>query len=689
MKTRLYLDLETYSALPIKYGVHAYAQHASTEILIVTWAVNDGAVHTEDMTIFGGPSDSLRSLLTDPKVEVFIHNSSFDLTLIFYIWAITVALDRVHDTMVQALAHSLPAALGELGTALGLPTDKAKDKAGKKLIHLFCKPLGKNRKLDRATRETHPAEWEQFKDYAAQDIVAMRECVSWMPTLNNTASEKALWILDQQINDRGVLIDMDLVNAAFTAVEDAKVGLAAQTTDMTNGSVSSMSQTLILRRTIFEQFGIDMPDLQMATVEKMIANPVCPPALAELLDVRLQATSTSTSKYKVLQHATNRDGRLRGVLQFNGASRTGRWAGRVFQPQNLPRPALKNTVIDKGIEALKAGCAHLVVDNVMELCSSAMRGVIVAPAGKKLVIADLSNIEGRVQAWLSQETWKIEAFTDFDTGDGPDLYKWAYAKAFDIDVNTVTPDQRQIGKVMELALAYAGGVGAFVTFANSYGINLEDLAKKILPAVEEGMLLAATEFYEWAEKSGRDQYGLSQDAFVTCEILKRVWRAAHPAISQSWSKLQQAITSAITSPGNAKRCLMLEITYANRWLQIKLPSGRTLCYPDPRIDDKQFSYMGTNQFTRAWLRIQSHGGKFYENIVQAIARDVFASSMPLVEDAGYQIVLHVHDELITEAVEDPELSADGLAGLMSVQPSWALGLPLAAAGFETYRYRKG
>jgi len=683
----LYLDLETYSERPITHGTHAYA--ANAEILLAAWAWDDAPVQVHDFTLSDMPSEFTDPLL-DPDVEVVIHNSHFDRTVIRHVWGIDIPTKRIHDTMVQAMAHSLPGGLGMLCEVLGLPADKAKDKDGKKLINLFCKPLPANRKLRRATSGTHPAEWERFKAYAASDIEAMREVKKRMPMLNFTPAERELWQLDQRINDRGVAIDLKLVDSAIDAIYAARHELADRTRALTDGSVSSTTLNEVFRLHLFEAFGIDLPDLQMATLEKALAANDMNPAMRELLLIRLQASSTSTAKYRVLRNGTSDDGRLRGLLQFCGATRTGRWAGRLFQPQNLPRPTLKQKAIDAGIEALRANCAHLTTDNVMELVSSAIRSCIVAPRGKKLVVADLSNIEGRVQSWLANEEWKLKAFRDFDAKVGPDLYKLAYSKSFGIAPEAVTDDQRQVGKVQELALGYEGGVGAFATFAGAYGINLDMLSQKVLLDAPEGLVAKADDFLVWFKKEKRSRYGLSDDAFVACDVLKRMWRDAHPNIAGYWHKLKDVAARAIANRGNTINELGLRVRSTKSWLVVEMPSGRSLCYPKPRIDeDGALSYMGVDQYTRKWTRIHTHGGKLFENLCQAVARDIMAANMPLIEEAGYKIVLTVHDEIIAEAPDEPQYNAQHLASLLAANPAWAPDIPLAAAGFETYRYRKG
>jgi DNA polymerase len=679
----LYLDLETYSEIPITYGTHVYATGA--EVLLFAYAVDNEPAKVWDVTAEPQPNDLTAGLFCDTFV---MHNSHFDATILRQVLGIDIPTNQIHDTMVQALSHSLPGSLGMLCDILGLPTDKAKDKDGKKLINLFCKPLGKNRILRRATALTHSAEWERFKEYARLDVEAMREIKQKMPAINMLKFEHELWELDQKINNRGVAIDMQLVKGAIKAIDQAQAELKEQTMEMTFNTVDSANQTEALRLHIFESYGIDMPNLQSSTVEKML-NGDLPEDLKELLRIRLQASTTSTSKYKTLLHATSPDGRLRGTLQFNGASRTGRWAGRLFQPQNLPRPTLPQSEIDEGIEAIKAGCAHIITGNVMELTSSAVRSTIVAPKGKKLVVADLSNIEGRVQAWLANEEWKLKAFSEFDEGVGPDLYKLAYSKSFKVPAGQVTKDQRQIGKVMELALAYEGGVGAFSTFATAYGINLDDLAEKILDTAPKVLVQEAKTFLEWSKnKNKTSTHSLSDEAFVACDVLKRAWRIAHPQISGYWLWLKNTVIFALNNRGQIYRDRGLVIRASKGWLIIQMPSGRSLCYPAPQIVDGAITYKGINQYTRQWERIRTHGGKLFENLCQAVARDVMAANMPNIEADGYEIVLTVHDEIIAEAPDDPQWSASGLAGRMSNPPRWARDMPLAAAGFETYRYKK-
>ncbi len=328
------------------------------------------------------------------------------------------------------------------------------------------------------------------------------------------------------------------------------------------------------------------------------------------------------------------------------------------------------------------------MSSVLELCSNAIRGVLVAPPGKKLVVADLSNIEGRVLAWLAGEAWKLQAFRDYDAGSGPDLYKLAYAKAFGVTPEDVDKAQRQIGKVMELMLGFEGGVGAYITGAATYGIDLEAMAESAIGAIPDDTLDQARDFLQWQRDQGRSQHGLSDQAFLVCDAFKRLWREAHPAISSWWPELKHTAIAAVERPGVTLDTRGIKVRRDGAWLRLRLPSGRYLCYPQPRVDDGALSYMGIDQYTRRWQRIKTYGGKLAENVTQAAARDVLAHSMPRIEAAGYAIVLTVHDEVISEAPDIPDFNPEHLAALMASNPPWAEGLPLAAAGFEAYRYRK-
>ncbi|HSV48331.1 MAG TPA: DNA polymerase I [Ramlibacter sp.] len=736
--TTLWGDLETYCEVPIKDGTHKYA--ASALIMLWAYALDDGPVKVWDIIgqevswvepLIGErvyepthtmPDDLFQALI-DEAIELVFHKVDFDRTVLSHAGSVierTAAkqLHRWRCTMAQALAHSLPGGLEKLCDILNVEQDKRKLKTGKELMRLFCQPRPKNQKLRRATRDTHPEEWKRFVEYAGNDIEAMRAIRKTMPKWNYQGRELDLFRLDALINERGVAVDLDLAHAAIEASERAQAGLAEQTLELTDGAVAKATQRDALLAHILAEHGVDLPDMQAATLERRIEDPNLPPAVRELLAIRLQAGRNSASKYTRLIKGTSDDGRLRGLLKFCGAMRTGRWAGQLFQPQNLMRPDIAaaaewhgheiktskylklrsspgtsdddvHEYVNTGIEAIKAGCADLLFDNVLSLTGSAVRGCIIAPKGKKLVVSDLANIEGRDAAWLAGESWKLRAFEAYDAGTGPDLYKLAYSKSFNVKPESVTKPQRQIGKVQELMLQYEGGVGAYLTGALTYGIDLEEMAEDAYILLPADLRTEAEGFLQWCRDEKRNTFGLTDKAFIVCDAFKRGWRRAHPEIKDYWGELAETVREAIRNPGVTLTCRKLKIRRDGSWLRIGLPSGRALCYPAPQVDETgQISYMGVNQYTRQWNRLKTYGGKIFENVCQAVARDVMAHNMPAIEAAGYEIVLTVHDEVITEALDSPDFNPDHLGSLLAAVPPWATGMPLAAGGFEDYRYRK-
>ena len=649
----LYLDTETFCETPITHGAYRYAEDA--EVMLVAWAWNSEPVEVWDTQDIPDWCEALQEMV-DHANRVVIHNSNFDRTVLRE-QGVHIPVEQITDTMVLALQHSLPGSLGQLCDVLNVPQDKAKDKAGKKLIHLLTKPRPANVRLRRATRDTHPAEWAAFVEYARLDVDAMRDVLGRLPAWNDNPDERHLWRCDQGINDRGVAVDREFARSALRAFDRAGRSLAARASDLTGGSVTSATQRQRLLDHLKDAHGFEAEDMTRATLGSLLGGDL-DPQVRELLEIRQQAAATSPAKYKVLLNATNADGRLRGLTQFCGAARTGRDAGRLFQPQNLPRSPdwFDDEVQATTVAAMKADCEHLIWENVSERCAFAVRGALVAPEGRKLVIADLSNIEGRVLAWLAGEDWKVAAFKAYDRGEGHDLYKVTAGRILGKDPGDITKAERQLqGKVPELAGGYQGGVGAY-------------------------------------RKMGGAVFNAMTDEAIQ-EIVS-AWRKTHPRTRSLWYDMEAAARSAINNLGEsfAVRDLMFDVkadAQGIAWLRMKLPSGRYLCYPRPEVSDSgSLSYEGMNQYTRKWERLDTYGGKLVENAVQAIARDVFMSGMLRAEEAGYQVCIRVHDELVCETPDEPAYSSEGLAALMATNPSWSAGLPLAAAGFEALRYRK-
>lgn len=363
--TLLWFDSETYSECDLKTaGTHRYAAHPSTEVMVAQWAIDDGEPLVLDCTRpdFNGPEHHwLTEALRDPSVAVVAHNSMFDRTILRHCWGIDVPIERWRDTMVKAMLHGLPGGLDKIGAVLGLPADQAKDKRGKELIQLFCKPRPKNMTLRRATRETHPKEWSEFLEYSYQDIIAMRAVDRRLPAWNyrDGHRELALWHLDQRINDRGFAVDSDLAVGAVKATDAEKARLKGAVADATDGLVSGPSKRDNLLAFILAEHGVALPDMKADTLRRRLEDPELPEGVRLLISLRLEANKVSTAKYKALLNAASADGRLRNTLQFAGAQRTGRWAGRIFQPQNMMRPTMDAELIDMGIEALKGGYAEM------------------------------------------------------------------------------------------------------------------------------------------------------------------------------------------------------------------------------------------------------------------------------------------------------------------------------------------
>ncbi len=693
--TVLFFDTETYSETPLKNGVHAYVNDPAAEVMIASWAVDDGDVIVEDLTEQGEPSEELLGLLHDESIEVVIQNSYFDRTVINRLWAkygVSLRAERVHDTMVRAMTHGLPGGLEKLGEIFGLSADEAKDKDGKRLIQLFCVPRPKNMKVRRATRETHPDDWKRFLSYAGTDILAMRELYRKLPKWNYAGTERELWLIDQRINDRGFCADVALATSAIDLARHEQRQLRARAQELTYDEISSTTQRGEFLNYLLAEYGVDLPDLKKSTLERRLTDEGLPWAVVELIKTRLAQTTTSTSKYSAVLRAVSPDGRLRGSLQFCGALRTVRWAGRLFQPQNLPRPDAEADEIEAEIEDVTAGIGDLVLTDVMRSLRNALRGVIIAGPGRTLHASDLSNIEGRIAAWLSGEQWKLDAFADYDAGTGPDLYVLAYSRAFGVPVEAVTKALRQIGKVMELALGYEGGVGAFLAFAAVYNIDLEAMADSAYETLPEKAKTQAEIILQWRKKKRLTTYGLSDKAFVVCEAFKALWREAHPLMSKYWGRLEAAAMRAVRTPGVTVDCGRLRFRRKGAWLRMILPSGRSICYPSPKIEanarGEKLTYAGVNQYNRQWGRISTYGGKLFENACQAVARDVIAYSMPAIEAEGFEIVLSVHDEIIAEALDNSGLTSDHLSALMATNPDWLDGCPLSASGFSGKRYRK-
>lgn len=730
----LFLDFETFSEADLKkVGSYAYAEHPTTEVLICTYAFDDEPVQVWDCTDGSDmPGDLHRALrrLVKPnsRIKMVWHNGGlFDRLIMKHCWGFDIPVSNTIDTMIWAFRHALPGSLAALCEVLGVSADNAKDKRGKALIKRFSKPTPKNYKIRRYTAETHPDEWALFIKYAVSDITAMREVFHKLPRWGNSEFEDRVLELDQLINDRGFKVDVALAEAAIEAVEKHKAQLQEEAQRKYGGSLTGKDFLPILRELAPAH---RIHNAQKSTLNDLLADDDLPDDARTIIEMRLGAASTASTKYNPLLLGRSSDDRRRGCLQYGGAKRTLRWAGKGFQPQNLARGYYHDDELDKGISALLKGRAHRRFD-VAKLTASTVRSCIIPEAGYKFVVADYSNVEGRGIAWLAGEETALDTFRA-----GLDIYCVTAGKMFGMDPDDIKKnfeEIRQIGKACELGLGYEGGVGAFVTFAKNLGLDLIEMAKTMDGTFPDHIWAATARGYEWAriqeakrpphpgEKDDRPSYILDKKVWRTCDAIKRMWRESHPETVAFWCDLKDGILAAVRNPGrefwagahlrrNGERAIRIwrtvEFDSSGRkvpgwWLCMELPSGRILSYPgigvsvtketdeDGRVNTNvRIKYQGENQLTRQWTTLYTHGGKACENLVQALCRDLLAYAMINVERGGYPIVLSVHDELVCETPDTADYTVHDLEKLMCALPEWAEGFPLVAEGSEMYRYAK-
>lgn len=641
----LAVDLETFSSVDLKKcGAYKYAESEDFMVLLFAYALDDQPVQLVDLAQGDKIPTKIITALFDPGVIKTAFNASFERACLAKHFGRILPPEQWQCTQVHALTLGLPMGLGEVAKALKIPQQK--DPSGFALIRYFCTPA-KTKQPDgfwsRNLPEHDPARWDKFKAYCIQDVVVERAIRKKLLQFPVSENEWRLWHLDQHINDRGVQLDPDLINNAIACDAQYQQRLMDEAIQLTG--LENPKSVAQLKSWLNETEDIEVDSLSKEAVAELIAE-VDNPDTTRVLELRQELARASVKKYQAMARTIGRDNRARGLFQFYGAGRTGRWAGRLIQAHNLPRNYLKD--IDVARDLVRGGRfeeLELLFGNVPDTLSQLVRTALVAAPGKRFIVMDFSAIEARILSWLAKEKWRLDVFKSHGK-----IYEASAAQMFGIPLDKVTKDLRQKGKVAELALGYQGSTGALV-------------------------------------KMGALNMGLSE---AELPALVSTWRAANPNIAQFWRDIEAAALQSVQEQLQT-RYKQLLFSYESGMLFIQLPSGRRLAYARPRIEtDQQFNkpcltYEG--QETGKWCRIKTYGGKLTENVVQAIARDCLAEALRKVAWMKYHIVLHVHDEIVTEMPRGHG-SVEELAKLLGSPLPWAPGLPLKAEGFETNYYMK-
>lgn len=648
MSRVLHIDLETYSDIDIgKCGAYRYVDSPNFEILLLAYAYDDDSVTVIDLAQGEQiPKDVLEDIADDNAIKV-AHNAAFERVCLSKYLNTRLNPMAWHCTMVHALSLGFPASLADVGKALNLGEDKQKMAVGKRLITYFCKPCKPTMANGQRTRNYphHDMEkWNLFKEYNRQDVVTEQAIYERLMKFPLPGSEQQLYCLDQSINDYGIGVDTDLMDKVIGYSMDYEAHMRKECEELTGGiNVHSIVQ---LKQWLTEQEGRQIDSLTKDDVDQLLKLDLKPES-KRILELRQETGKTSVKKYEAFERSICSDGRIHGAFQFYGAGRTGRWAGRLIQPQNFPRNAFEDIALARQmVKDRKWDEIEMLYGSMNDVFSTLIRTLIVPPEGMTFAIADYSAIEARVVAWMADEKWRQDVFAN-----GGDIYCMSATQMFGVPVEKHGQNShlRKKGKVAELACGYGGGVGAL-------------------------------------RKMGGEQMGLTEKEMD--DIVKK-WRRSSPHVVKLWRELGDAAIEAIDTRLRVKCRHGVSFKYAKGILFMTLPSGRSLAYVQPRFDGRELTYMGMNQTTRKWERTKTWGGKLTENLIQAIARDCLAVSMAKIQKAGYHIVMHVHDEVIVEVpAEDAEGHLKRIEDLMGEPIEWAPGLLLTADGFTSEYYRK-
>lgn len=649
---KLFIDIETYSDVDLgKCGIYRYVQSPNFQILLFAYSIDGGPVQVVDLTDWGQIPNEIIKALTDKSVKKYAYNAMFERICLSkflgYPTGFYLSPDSWYCDMIHAATLGLPLSLKDVGNVLGLAEDKKKLETGKQLIKYFCVPCKPSKANGQRTRNMpyhNQEKWELFKEYNKRDVeteIEIHNRLSRFPVLEQ---EWDNYHLDQRINDYGIMIDTDFVEHAISS--DQKNAYSNIERARTITGLANPKSVIKLKEWLIEQGINGVVSLSKANVVKLLTTTTGD--VQELLKLRQDIAKSSVKKYQAMQNVVNKDKRCRGLIQFYGANRTGRFAGRLIQVQNLPqnhlepleeaRELIRNEDLDTTMARFGA---------ISTVLSELIRTAFIPKPGHRFIVADFSAIEARVLAWLAGEEWRLELFKN-----GGDIYCQSASKMFGVPVekNGVNKELRQKGKIAELACGYGGSVGALKSFgAIALGIQESEL---------QGII---------------DK-----------------WRASNPHITKLWWTIDKAVKYVVRTK-NFYSCYGLNFSYERGILFIELPSGRRLAYCKPRLGINAFgsecvTYEGVGA-SKKWERLESYGPKFVENIVQAISRDILVESMQRLHKDGYKITMHIHDEVVLE-VQDDVSTVEEVCRIMAITPEWAKDLPLNADGYECEFYKK-
>jgi len=645
----LYVDIETFSSADLpSVGVYKYSTADDFDILLLGYAIDDNPVEVVDLTVDPFPPD-IKAALCDDSIIKVAHNSAFERTCFSAYFGQQLSPVSWEDTMIMASWCGLPLSLDAVGQALGLSEDQAKMKEGKPLLRKFCQPRKptKSNPKTRLGRMDAPEDWEVFIEYNRRDVEVERTIYKRLLKWRPDTSEYKLWVLDQKINDRGMRVDLQLAQNAIAIGEDYRERLLTRAQEISG--LTNPNSTEQIKTWLREQEGVTITSLNKKVVADVVAG-LSDEKCKEFMALRREFSKSSTKKYEAIERSVCADGCIHGCFMFVGAGRTGRWAGRLVQLQNLPQNHLPD--LDEARQLVRSGDGEgleLIYGDVQDTLSQLIRTALIPEPGQKFVVADFAAIEARVIAWIAGEQWRQDVFRE-----GGDIYCASASQMFHVPVvkHGINGELRQKGKIAELALGYGGGTNALIAFgADKLGMSAEEMAETV------------------------DK-----------------WRDASPHIVALWRSLEQAAIRAVRRKGSTLSTVgQIRFDYEDDVLWMTLPSGRRIAYWGAQYGENKFgnrglTYMGTDQKTKKWGRLETWGGKLTENLVQATARDCLKEAMLALDAQGYDIRGHVHDEVIVTCPMNT--TVDEIASIMGRPIEWAPGLLLRADGYECNYYRK-